>query len=235
MTSLAEALSMALLHFVWQGIAGGVVWGIVLIALRKSSADSRYVAGCIVLAALALAPVITICVAWQTEAAQLQTFVDGSDSLSTFVATMPRPVPETLLGSLESWILPLWAGGVLVFTLRLAWAGGHASSLRRHGVEADSSMDSMIASLAKRLGVRRKLRVLMSSVAEVPAVVGWILLQRVPDDPAVDGDPTPADQLPRLAAAGQPQLRQCPPKRHPRWTVRSPHPWPWAHLPAPAP
>jgi hypothetical protein len=44
MTGLAEALNMTLLHFVWQGIAGGVVWGVLRLALRRSSADSRYVA-----------------------------------------------------------------------------------------------------------------------------------------------------------------------------------------------
>jgi len=174
MTHLAEALNIALLHFVWQGIVGGVVWGVVLLALRKSSADSRYVAGCVLLAALGLAPVITFAVAWQTATIPLQPSVDGSGSLSTFaVSTMPGPSPAAL-GSLESWILPLWAAGVLVFTLRLAWAGGHASSLRRHAVKADSSMDSMVAGLAERLGVRRKLCVLMSSIAEVPSVVGWI-------------------------------------------------------------
>jgi hypothetical protein len=35
-------------------------------------------------------------------------------------------------------------------------------------------MESMIAGLAERLGIRQKLRVLMSPVAEVPAVVGWL-------------------------------------------------------------
>jgi len=175
MTSLTEALSTALLHFVWQGIAGGAVFGVVLLLWRKNSADSRYVASCIVLAALALAPVITFGIAYQTAAVPMRTSVDESGTRSVFgVSPLPGPLPEKLLGSLDSWILPLWAAGVLAFTLRLAWAGGHASSLRRHGVKADPSMDATIAGLADRLGIRRKLRVLISPVAEVPAVVGWI-------------------------------------------------------------
>jgi len=175
MTSLAEALNTALLHFVWQGIALGVVWGLLRMVLRNRSANSRYVAGCVVLAALALAPVITIGVAWQSPVVAVETFVENSDHLPTFGrSTVTEPLPEALWGNLESWILPLWAAGVSVFALRLAWAGGHASSLRRKGVKADSSMESMIAGLAERLGVRQKLRVLMSPVAEVPAVVGWL-------------------------------------------------------------
>jgi beta-lactamase regulating signal transducer with metallopeptidase domain len=105
----------------------------------------------------------------------VKTFVENSGNLPTFgQSTVTEPLPEALWGNLESWILPLWAAGVSVFALRLAWAGGHASSLRRKGVKADSSMESMIAGLAERLGVRQKLRVLMSPVAEVPAVVGWL-------------------------------------------------------------
>jgi beta-lactamase regulating signal transducer with metallopeptidase domain len=175
MTSLAEALNIALLHFVWQGIALGVVWGLLRMVLRNRSANSRYVAGCMVLAALALAPVITFGFAWQSPVVAVKTFVENSGNLPTFgQSTVTEPLPEALWGNLESWILPLWAAGVSVFALRLAWAGGHASSLRRKGVKADSSMESMIAGLAERLGVRQKLRVLMSPVAEVPAVVGWL-------------------------------------------------------------
>jgi beta-lactamase regulating signal transducer with metallopeptidase domain len=175
MTHVAEALSIALLHFVWQGIAGGVVWGILLLLLGKSSANSRYVASCIVLAALALAPAITFGLVWKSAEVPLQTSMTASDSLTPLaVPATPGPLRQTLLGGLETWVLPLWAAGVLVFTVRLAWAGGHASLLRRRGIKADAAIETMIAGLAERLGVRQKLRVLMSSVAEVPAVVGWI-------------------------------------------------------------
>src|SRR4030095_2369199 len=175
MTHVAEALSAALLHFVWQGIAAGVVFGTVLLTLRKGSANSRYVASCVVLAALALAPVITGVLAWQAAAVPLKASASSSGNFSILaVSTEQIALPPTLLGSLSDWILPLWTAGVFVFTLRLAWAAGHASSLRRRGGEADSAIQAMIEGLAERLGIRRKLRVLMSSVAEVPAVVGWL-------------------------------------------------------------
>jgi len=174
MITVADALSMALLHFIWQGTAVGVVWSLLMRVLAKSSANSRYLVSCIVLAALALAPVITFAFEWHTADVPMQTSVDTFRS-STF---SPGPehitLPQTLGVSLESWILPLWAAGVLVFTLRLAWAGGHASSLRRRGTKAEPPLESIMAGLAERLGVRQKLLVLMSSVAEVPSVVGWI-------------------------------------------------------------
>ena len=97
MTSLAEALNTALLHFVWQGIALGVVWGLLRMVLRNRSANSRYVAGCVVLAALALAPVITFGVAWQSPVVAVKTFVENSGNLPTFGrSTVTEPLPEAL-------------------------------------------------------------------------------------------------------------------------------------------
>ena len=66
MTPVTQALSTALLHFIWQGIAGGIVLAIALQLLRKSSASSRYVASCFVLAVLALSPVFTGWIAYQS-------------------------------------------------------------------------------------------------------------------------------------------------------------------------
>src|SRR4029453_7944182 len=118
MTHVAEALSLALLHFVWQGIAAGVVWGMVLLVLRKRSANSRYVAGCVVLVALALAPVGTGVLAWQAAAIPLEAGARGSGSIFTLaVSTREITIPPTLQGSLDNWILPLWTAGVFVFTL----------------------------------------------------------------------------------------------------------------------
>jgi beta-lactamase regulating signal transducer with metallopeptidase domain len=176
MTPVAQALSTALLHFLWQGIAVGVLLAIALLLLRKSSASSRYVASCIVLAMLALAPVVTGWVVYQSpqdSAAQSAAEAASAPPVVVGVSTVEPAAPATT-GVLATWILPVWAAGVLVFALRLAWAGGHASSLRRHGVPADSAIQSMIQMLAKRAGIRRTIHVLMSSLSEVPSVVGWL-------------------------------------------------------------
>src|SRR4030095_13363328 len=66
MTPVTQALSTALLHFIWQGIAGGIVLAIALLLLRKSSASSRYVGSCLVLAVLALSPVGMGCISYQS-------------------------------------------------------------------------------------------------------------------------------------------------------------------------
>ena len=176
MTPVTQAINTALLHFIWQGIVGGIVLAIVLLALRKSSANSRYIASCFVLAALALSPVVTGWIAYQSSSIPSgpTTTGDQTNSVGRVLTAAARPVDQARSIDFEAWVLPLWAAGVVAFALRLAWACGHASSLRRQGMAADASIQSMIQGLAERSGIRRKIRVLMSSLAEVPSVVGWL-------------------------------------------------------------
>ena len=176
MTPIAQALTTALLHFIWQGIAGALLLGLVLVFLRRSSANSRYLASCIALAVLAVAPIVTVVTVYPVSSATEQASTSVSaGSVSVLVGSLPRnTISRASVETIDGWILPLWSAGVFVFALRLAWASGHASSLRRRGVEADSSLQTMIAGLADRLGVRRKLQVLVSSVTDVPSVVGWV-------------------------------------------------------------
>ena len=69
MTSLAWAISRALIDFVWQGSIVGISLWAVLFLLKKKSANSRYVASCVALAVLAVMPVVTAAVVYRSSAA----------------------------------------------------------------------------------------------------------------------------------------------------------------------
>jgi len=62
MIAIEQAVSAALLHFVWQGLVVAFVVWIVLFALRNRSANARYLASCAGLLCLTVLPVITACV-----------------------------------------------------------------------------------------------------------------------------------------------------------------------------
>jgi hypothetical protein len=177
MTPLAQALNTALIHFVWQGIAVGLLLWILLYALRRSSANARYVASCAALALLAIAPVVT---AWAAYTPQPESPISWKTNPGIVVLQGPQswisvyPGTSGGLGGFESWLLPAWAIGVALFALRLAWCWGHTSALRRTGAAADGPFLEMVSTVAQRIGVTRGVRVLMSSVAEVPSVIGWI-------------------------------------------------------------
>ena len=177
MTPLAQALSTALLHFIWQGLAVGVLLWVALFLLRKSSANTRYAVNCLALAVLATAPVLTML--WlYSPASSVQVVAApavGPVAVDSVVASPAVPSAWTSgYAIIEAWALPAWAIGVLLFALRLAWSCGHASALRREGAQAEAWIKALVQSAAERLGVRGPIRVLMSSIAEVPSVVGWI-------------------------------------------------------------
>jgi TonB family protein len=68
----------------------------------------------------------------------------------------------------------VWSLGVLLFSLRLAWGCKQVSSLRRQGTPAESPVLATVASVALRLGLTRPVRVLITSIADGPSVIGWI-------------------------------------------------------------
>src|SRR6188508_130497 len=55
----AQAVAWALLQFVWQGAVIGLVTALVLVALRRSDADVRYVVGAIALSLMFTLPAVT--------------------------------------------------------------------------------------------------------------------------------------------------------------------------------
>ena len=175
MTPMAQALTSALLHFLWQGIAAALLLAVALLFLRRSSPGARYVASCIVLALLAIAPVITMGLVYPAAfPPRVSVAAPAADTGAQVLSIPQNVIARASVDAIDGWILPLWTAGVFLFGMRLVWAGGHASVLRRQGVEADSSIQSMIGDLAGRLGIRRRLQVMVCSLAEVPSVVGWI-------------------------------------------------------------
>src|SRR2546423_11948054 len=58
--TVAERAGWVLLHSLWQGACIGFAFALVRFALRRHSANVRYLAGCLGLALLLVAPVLTV-------------------------------------------------------------------------------------------------------------------------------------------------------------------------------
>ncbi|HVQ12416.1 MAG TPA: M56 family metallopeptidase, partial [Vicinamibacterales bacterium] len=182
MSALAQALSAALIHFVWQGVLIGALLWICLGALRNCSAAVRYVVCCAALALLVVVPAATaaafILRAVPTDVravplvASLRTLVAPQPMLSIWMSSGAPSAPW--LAQLQWWVLPAWSMGVLVCSVRLALGCTQAFALGRRGDPADESILSMVTDLAIRMGVDRPVRVLMSTLVDGPSVVGWL-------------------------------------------------------------
>jgi TonB family protein len=176
MTALEQALRTALLHFVWQGVVVAFLLWMALFVMRKRSANARYIASCLALITLVALPVLTVCTVYTQPVA--------SRASERLFATVPQTVAAVWTGSVAStpnwlasigsWAIPAWALGVILFSLRLAWGSRQVAVLRRSGEPAEGPVLAVAAALAARLGLTRPVRLLITSLAEGPSVVGWI-------------------------------------------------------------
>jgi len=175
MTAIAQAVTAALLHFVWQGTLVAFVLWIALFALRRRSAQARYAASCAALALLAALPVATGFLAYSAPATASTASAPAAavSPGAGYVALRTGPLPMAWLAAMQGWALPVWSLGVLLFSVRAVWGCRQVSLMRRRGAPADAGVLGVVADLAARLGIVRPVRVLMTALANGPSVVGW--------------------------------------------------------------
>jgi len=171
---LAQALSAALLHFIWQGSLVAVVLWAALWAMRRRPASWRYAASCGALALLAALPAATVWIlmrgARMAEPLHVPVYF--------FAVAQPMAVDASRAASwvswAEGWALPVWSLGVLCLSIRLAWGAGQLYRLRRRGQAASEAVQAAVSRLAARMGIRRAVAVWTSALADGPAAVGWL-------------------------------------------------------------
>jgi TonB family protein len=178
------AVGYALVAFVWQGAAVGVVAAAALMMCRKHAASVRYAIGCAALILMAMAPVITVItiVRGHIVAASGSVTTGAATSQTTEATVVPGTLATTPAGNTPNWIassLPtitaIWAGGVLAGALHLflGWCRLRRM-LRAAIVVSPEGWSHSVRALAARLGVTSRLHILTSTLTEVPAVVGWL-------------------------------------------------------------
>lgn len=176
MTAMAQAFSAALLDFVWQGLLAAFLLWAALLLLRNRSARARYLAGCVALAVMAALPVITACVVYRAPSAQPALVPSGSLAPAAIRAAVHAAAGSSVdwAAALERWALLAWSAGVLLCSLRLVWAARRISLLRRRATLPAAAVRAAIAALQERLRLARPVRVLVSTMADCPSVVGWL-------------------------------------------------------------
>ena len=176
MTPIVYAFSEALLHFVWQGLVVAVLLGMALFCLRKRSAEARYAASCGALALMAALPGVTTWLLY-APASPVPHEAAGSGAISAAIhgaSTVLGGASSSWAVKAQTWALPAWAFGVMVFSLRMVWGCAQVSRLRRSGAPATEPIAAMIRALGGRLGLLRPVRVIISAASDGPSVVGWI-------------------------------------------------------------
>ena len=170
-SGMASAIGLTVLHYLWQGAAIGLLAGAVLFAMRRRSAQARYLVGCVAMAIAFVAFVATFAIA-----------LDVRESPRT-LAALTDAGAGSLAGALDfgdpTPYLPeiawLWLLGTGLMVARLALQWVRARRLRTTGVEeADGRWKEVFRTLCRELGVTPSVKLMRSGVSRVPMVIGWL-------------------------------------------------------------
>jgi len=147
-----QALGWALLHFLWQGTAVGLLTWVALRVIARP--QWRYVATAAAMTAMALAPIFTFLVLWRER----------------LVLNIPLPAPSgngSSGAALEPgfdwllWLTRAWLAGAIVLSLRSA-GGWYLARRRCHQGRGEL------------WGLRGGVPVYECAVIDVPQVFGWL-------------------------------------------------------------
>jgi len=188
---LPHQIGWALLHSLWQGALVGAVFALLRFALRRRSANARYLAGCLSLGFLLAAPVLTL-----LGGPTLSTTPGSVSSMMSAVpgAVLPRFSSAGLqseyagsgaysfsqwgadfLGRVAPVLAAAWLLGVAFFSARLSRSCWWVRNIRlRDNVPLEAAWLETLNDLRLRLGVSRPVRLLKSALVEVPTVIGWL-------------------------------------------------------------
>lgn len=172
--AIAQAISAALLHFVWQGAAMALLLWITLAILGRRPARLRYAVSCAAFGVMSALPFVTAFLVYRAPGAAIlsvgepivDTAVPAALAASTF---LPR-----LLAAIEAWALPVWSAGVMVLAIRFLRSATHVARLKRSGEPVSLALAETASHLARRMGIVKSLRVLTSALADTPSVVGFL-------------------------------------------------------------
>jgi len=177
-------VGMALLHFLWQGVAIAAAAFVAMSLLRQAAA--KYVVAVGMLAVMVAAPALTFLVLAQKQEVPKPAVIAGAAGAphmgGAAVSVPTRPIfdlefvdARNTSSSYLLWLVEAWFVGVLLLSLRPAAGFFLIERLRlKKGSTLSGELQARCMELQRRLGLNRVVRYCESLQLEGPAVVGWL-------------------------------------------------------------
>ncbi len=173
LVSVIDVVGWALLHFLWQGAALGLIY----VALRPFCAGvaARYRLGMCVLLLMALCPLGTILLLLRASG---QVESSAAISLPAMTAAISNMAQQRMPGwhfeQALPWLVALWFVGVSVIGSRAFLHWRRLSRLVRHAAAPVGAVSGKPGKLCRRFGISRTIRLLASPRVGTPMLLGWL-------------------------------------------------------------
>lgn len=177
-TSWTSALSMTLLHSLWQGLAITLLAAFILKAFAVRTSSVKYLIKTAAFFLLFACSLVTFFILSQT-ANQITEPI----ALNNFAIHIATPVVETtsytdqliaFLQMHQSWIVLGWAIGAFLFSLRFAAGIAYVKYLRGGAQPADEEWSETLKELASKLGIQRVVELYESILVQTPLTIGYL-------------------------------------------------------------
>jgi bla regulator protein blaR1 len=200
---VVEAIGWSLIDFCWQGLVIALAYALLRSALGAARPMARLWTGHAALAALALAPLVTLWLRWPGVAPLPAATAQAE--LSGMLASAALPAPALLDDALP-WLVAAWAAGVLLIAARTAAQWWKLHRICRQAAPLDRIWDLRLARLQSLFAVPQRVRILESARVASPILLG--VLKPVILFPAGLALRLPAGQLELLLAHELAHLRR---------------------------
>jgi hypothetical protein len=195
---LLHAAGWALIHFLWQGAIIAALLAVGNIALRHRPANQRYLAGCLAMGLMLLAPLLTFGRLYHPNAvpvnrSEQSAFPRALPEFGPAVRALPSPPRPTshvnrvgpsiavaqsaglLPERLMPWLVYSWLAGVCGLSGRLCLGWFSVRCLRHNSMPlVEPSWAAKLDELRKHLALRKPIALFQSALVEVPAVIGFV-------------------------------------------------------------
>jgi len=167
---MTQALGWTLMHFVWQGALLALLVKVLLHLLKDRSANSRYLVCCAGMGLMMAVPAVTLFVLARSANDPFTAEISGL--LSADLQSLP-------LWTRLSTVLPVmtlfWLAGTLIFQGRLFMHWSSAQRIKIRGTQpAPEEWQRIVIDLCRKMDIHQPVRLLESSLARVPMVMGWL-------------------------------------------------------------
>jgi beta-lactamase regulating signal transducer with metallopeptidase domain len=208
-----RVLTLALLHFLWQGLLVAVSLAVLVKLCRIQRTSTRYACSLTALVAMAAMPIATL--AWLAlnlgDAPGYQPLT-AADPTGRFIV-LAKPVDEVLLesrppmvDSLQPYALAAWFGGVMVFGSRLVAGAVGVHQLRRSRLPIPAELRARVERLGRRLQMDAVPLVFLSK--DITDAMALGLVRRLVLVPAAWATAMPLDMLEAVIAHELAHLRR---------------------------
>jgi dipeptidyl aminopeptidase/acylaminoacyl peptidase/beta-lactamase regulating signal transducer with metallopeptidase domain len=182
-----DVLAWTLIHSLWQGAAIAIVIALLLGFFASASPGLRYnitALGLGLIPIFAFATFIYLIQPTETELIPRTAFAETSDLTEAeaffTLGHLQSPNPEQAVDEIvpqkfRITVVLLWMSGTLFFALRLVAGFTGVFRMTRIGVSApDAALQEMFDDLLNRANYSRNIKLIVSSVIDVPTTVGWM-------------------------------------------------------------